>query len=98
MANVNVTYQEMHDAAGKLTAGQTEIEDKLAQLKGLIESLVAGGYVTDSSSKSFQTAYDQFNTGAKNTISGLNDMSGYLKKAAQTFQDADTQLANALGR
>lgn len=96
MANVNVTYQEMRDAANKLTTGQADIESKLSELKSLIDSLVSGGYVTDASSKSFQSSYDEFNTGAKNTIAGLEGMSSYLKTAAQTFEDADTQLSKAL--
>ena len=98
MANVNVTYQQMQDAATRLNNGRTEIDDLLGQLKSLVDSLVAEGYVTDSSSKSFQSSYDEFTTGAKNTIGGLEGMAQYLTTAAQTFQDADTQLASALGR
>ena len=96
MANVNVTYQQMHDAAGKLNNGRTEIDDMLARLKSLVDGLVADGYVTDSSSKQFQSSYEEFNHGAKQTIGGLEGMAQYLSKAAQTFQDADTQLASAL--
>ena len=98
MANVNVTYQQMQDAATKLNNGRVEIDNMLGQLKALVESLVAEGYVTDASSKSFQASYEEFTTGAKTTIGGLEGMAEYLKKAAQTFQDADTALAGALGR
>ncbi len=98
MANVNVTYQQMQDAATKLNNGRVEIDSMLGQLKSLVDSLVAEGYVTDSSSKSFQGSYEEFTTGAKNTIGGLEGMAEYLKKAAQTFQDADSSLAGALGR
>ena len=98
MANVNVTYQQMQDAATKLDNGRVEIDSMLGQLKSLVDSLVSEGYVTDSSSKSFQSSYDEFTTGAKNTIAGLEGMSSYLTKAAQTFQDADTSLASSLGR
>ena len=54
MANVNVTYQQMEDAAGRLLNGRTEIDGMLGQLKSLVDQLVAEGYVTDSSSKSFR--------------------------------------------
>jgi WXG100 family type VII secretion target len=96
MANVNVTYQQMKDAATKLNNGRIEIDDMLGQLKSLVDTLVAEGYVTDSSSKSFQSSYEEFTTGAKNTIGGLEGMSTYLTKAARTFEDADTSLASAL--
>ncbi len=98
MANVNVTYQQMEDAAGRLTSGRAEIDGMLGQLKGLVDQLVSEGYVTDSSSKSFQSSYDEFTTGAKNMIGGLDGMAQDLNQAAATFRDADTQLASALGR
>ncbi|MGY1703941.1 WXG100 family type VII secretion target [Geodermatophilus sp. SYSU D00697] len=98
MANVNVTYQQMEEAAGRLNNGRTEIDGLLGQLKSLVDQLVSDGYVTDSSSRSFQSSYDEFTTGAKNTIAGLEGMAQYLTQAAATFRDADTQLASALGR
>jgi WXG100 family type VII secretion target len=98
MANVNVTYQDMTAAADRLVNGRQEIESMLSQLKRLVDDLVSAGYVTDSSSKQFQGSYEEFNTGATQTIAGLDGMGQYLKTAAQTFQDADTQLASALGR
>jgi WXG100 family type VII secretion target len=98
MANVNVTYQDMNAAGDKLVAGRQEIETQLSQLKRLVDELVAGGYVTDSSSKQFQSSYEEFNTGVTKTIEGLDGMGSYLKQAAQTFQDADTQLASSLNR
>jgi WXG100 family type VII secretion target len=97
MANVNVTYQQMQDAASRLTNGRQEIDSMLGQLKAQIDQLVADGYVTDRSSKQFQSSYEEFNTGARNMIEGLDGMAKYLQTAAQTFQDADTQLASALG-
>jgi WXG100 family type VII secretion target len=98
MANVNVTYQQMEEAAGRLNNGRSEIDSLLGQLKSLVDQLVSDGYVTDSSSRSFQSSYDEFTTGAKNTIAGLEGMAQYLTQAAATFRDADTQLASALGR
>jgi WXG100 family type VII secretion target len=96
MANVNVTYQEMHSAAQRLTSGQTEITDKLNELQKLVNGLVNGGYVTDSSSKNFEAAFQEFNRGAQGVIGGLHQMSSYLTKAATTFQNADQELANSL--
>ena len=71
MSNLNVTYEEMHSAAAKLKAGRAEIEGQLARLKSMIDGLVSGGYVTDKSSKAFQTSYEEFNTGVNKTIEGL---------------------------
>ena len=95
-ANLNVTYHEMSDAATRLRDGQQQIESQLQTLKALVDALVHGGYVTDSSSKAFETSYTEFNEGARKTIQGLEGMGQYLDKAAQTFQQADQDLASAL--
>lgn len=98
MANVNVTYQQLHDQATKLNNGRVEIENQLAALKAQVDALVHDGFVTDSASQSFQQSYELFTKGARETISGLEGMASYLTQAAQAFQDVDSQLANALHR
>ena len=98
MSNLNVTYEEMHSAAGRLKAGKAEIEGQLAKLKSMIDGLVSGGYVTDKSSKAFQTSYEEFNTGVNKTIEGLDGMGEYLSQAAKALQDTDEQLASALNK
>jgi WXG100 family type VII secretion target len=94
--NVNVTYADMQSAAKQLQAGEQQIEADLSRLKKLVDNLVASGYITDTSSKQFETSYTEFNTGATKMIQGLNGMGQYLDAAAKAFQDTDTQLANAL--
>jgi WXG100 family type VII secretion target len=94
--NVNVTYGEMQTAARQLQAGEQTIESDLAKLKRLVDNLVAGGYVTDASSKQFEASYTQFNTGATKMIHGLNGMGQYLDQAVKAFHDTDTQLASSL--
>ncbi len=96
MANVNVTYEDMRGAATKLQSGQGEIEGTLEQLKSLISELISGGYVTDKSSKAFESSYEDFNSGAREMIGGLTDMGEYLKKAAQAMEETDESLASAL--
>ena len=96
-SNVNVTYQDMRDAANKLRAGQHDIQQKLGDLQKYVNQLVNAGYVTDRSSKQFDQSYNEFNSGANKTIEGLDGMSKFLEQAAQTFQQADEQLARGLG-
>lgn len=96
MANINVSYEDMRGAANQLKSGQSEIEGTLQKLKSLVDNLVDGGYVTDKSSKAFNTSYEEFNTGAKQTIEGLTGMGEYLTKAAEALEQTDEQLAAAL--
>lgn len=96
MNNVKVTYAEMQDQATKLNNGRIEIETKLTELKGQVDALVAGGFVTDNASGAFQGAYEEFNTGVGKTIEGLDGMATFLTKAAEAFANVDSELANAL--
>ncbi len=96
MPNLNVTYAEMQSAARQLQAGEQTISGDLSKLKRLVDNLVAGGYVTDSSSKQFEASYTQFNAGATKMIQGLTGMGQYLDAAVKAFTDADTQLAASL--
>lgn len=96
MANVSVSYQEMQDQANKLNGGRVDIEAQLTALKTQIEGLVNGGFVTDAASGQFLGSYEDFNRGVSKALDGLDGMATYLNKAAETFADVDTQLANAL--
>ena len=54
MANINVSYEDMTAAAQRLSNGMTQIDDLLSQLKGEMDQLVNGGFVTYQASKAFQ--------------------------------------------
>ncbi len=96
MANLNVTYGAMRDAATRLTAGQDEITTRLNELRVFIESLISSGFVTDQASVAFGESYRQFTQGATDTVSALTNLGQYLRQAAQTLEDADAQLAAGL--
>ncbi len=98
MPNVNVTYEEMRNAGRQLQAGQQDIEGRLQQLKAQVDQLVSSGYVTDQSSRAFQSSYEQFDTGARQMIAGLEGMNQYLQTAAGQFESTDQTLAQQLNR
>ncbi|MDR2672784.1 MAG: WXG100 family type VII secretion target [Coriobacteriales bacterium] len=97
MANVNVTYQEMEDAAKNLISKKDAIHSELNSLQSYISNLVSSGFVTDSASKKFDETYTQYTKGATETIEALQGMADYLTTAAQTLRDTDMQLGQALG-
>lgn len=96
MANLNVSYQEMTDAAARLAAGEQEIGRQLAELRAFVEGLISSGFVTDQASVAFGEANLQFTQGATATMQGLTALGDYLRRAATTLADTDTQLAAGL--
>lgn len=97
MPNVHLNYEDLKSSASQLKSGQQEVETLLTRLKSRIDSLVASGFVTDQASGKFQQSYEQWNTGAKNVIAGLDGMSNFLTTAVDQHQQLDTQLGQSAG-
>ncbi len=96
MANINVTYDQMTDAAGRLSTGKEEITQKLVDLNTMITQLVSNGYVTEQSSVAFNDTFEKYVQNTKGAIAALEDLSMFLKKAAEALRQTDTSLANTL--
>lgn len=73
-----------------------EIEEKLSELKKLVDNLIAEGFQTDKASGAFQTSYEEFTTGATKTIQGLEGLSSFLTSSADAFEQVDQQLSSAI--
>ena len=96
MANVNATYSDMTDVAGRLITGKEDLNAKLVELQAAVDALVESGFVTDSASGAFQTSYQGFTTGLTQAVSGLDGMSSFLTGAAEALGNVDTELGNAI--
>lgn len=98
MANINVTFQQMEDAAQRMKQEAGDMQGKLTQLRSMVENLVQDGYVTDKSSKRFDEAYKELNKGGEQVMEGLTGIAEYLKQAAEALRKTDEELANALNK
>lgn len=96
MSNVNISYQSLHETATKIQASREQIHRELDGLRSKIEQLVSSGFVTQRSSSAFLNAFNQYNSGAKKTIDGLDQVITYLNKVEQTYRETDQSLANAI--
>jgi WXG100 family type VII secretion target len=97
MANINVNYAELQTTANLIATGRDTIFSELDRLKGKIDELVSSGFITDTASKTFQTSYHRFTSGARTTIQGLDEVIRFLRAAEQTLRDTDSRMAQALG-
>jgi len=96
MANLNVTYADIEDAASRLVHGKEELTSQLSSLQHLIAALVSGGFVTDAASGAFQSTFDRFTHGATQTVSALDGLSQFLARAAEALRQTDEGLATAI--
>ena len=96
MANLNVTYEDMRNAATYLQSGRENLESQLMHLREYIANLVSSGFVTDAASHAFDSTYEAFTKSATETISSLEYLAMFLKNAADTLAEADSSLAGSL--
>ncbi len=96
MANMNVSYDELDNAANQLTSGQSQLEQQLHQLQSFIQNLVSSGFVTDQASGAFNETYEKFNTSAKSTVANLEILAQNLRSTANVLRDTDQQIASQL--
>ncbi|MCX5204959.1 WXG100 family type VII secretion target [Streptomyces sp. NBC_00237] len=93
--DLDVTYDDMRNAAKYIVKEKEKLNEKLNGLKKYIDNLVNTGFVTKSASKAFDQNFEEFTTGAKETIGGLDGIGDYLTTAADKFQSIDEELGRA---
>ena len=96
MANLNVTYEDLRDAARRLQAGKDDLHTKLTELSNLVQSLTASGFQAEQSSAAYRDSFEQFRTGTGQAIDGLDGLANFLVSAAGALQQTDEGLANAI--
>jgi len=96
MANLNVTYDDLRDAARRLTSGKEDLQQKLTDLSNLVHQLTAEGFQAEQSSAAYRDSFEQFRSGTSQAIDGLDGLSSFLVSAADTLQQTDEGLANAI--
>ncbi len=96
MANMNVSYDQMRDAATRLTTGKDDIGAKFNEMSHTITQLVSSGYVTDSSSSAFHDTFEKYVQSSRIALDALDGLAGFLVQAADALQQTDTGLAGKI--
>jgi WXG100 family type VII secretion target len=96
MANLNVTYDDLREAAQRLLAGKDDLNQKLVELSNLVDTLTSNGFQAQQSSAAYRDSFDQFRTGTTQAVDGLDGLSKFLVSAADALQQTDEGLASAI--
>ncbi len=96
MANLNVTYDDLRATAQHLLAGKDDLQQKLAELSNAVNTLTANGFQAEHSSAAYRDSFDQFTTGTRNAVDGLEGLSKFLVSAADALQQTDEGLAQSI--
>lgn len=98
MSDIQVNYEEVKASASRLDREREEITAKLQELDRMIDGLVQGAFKTQTASPRFKDSFNQWNSGARNVIEGLQGMTAFLNKAVQGHQELDSNLSSGLGQ
>lgn len=96
MANLNVTYDDLRDTASRLVTGQQDLQNKLVELSNLVQNLTSNGFQAEQSSAAYRDSFEQFTTGTRQAVDGLEGLSKFLTSAADALQQTDEGLASSL--
>ncbi|MFG1947539.1 WXG100 family type VII secretion target [Nonomuraea sp. NPDC048826] len=90
----HLSFPQVESSANRLNKEKEDIEGRLTQLKSMIDQLVSSDFVTERASGKFQQDYEQWNTGAKQVMQGLDGMSQFLKTAIAKHRELDASLSS----
>lgn len=93
MANINVSYAEIEQAASQLGSGRDEIAQRLRGMQTHISGLVSSGFVTDQASAKFDGAYGEYTASASTVIEKLTEIQTFLTQTSNAMRELDAQIA-----
>ena len=97
MADINVDYDAVVQAANRLRTGRGQLDQKLQQLKSMIDNLISSQFKTTSASGKLGDAYGRFTEAARRALESLDGMGSYLDSVKQQHEELDQNLAGGFG-
>jgi WXG100 family type VII secretion target len=97
MADINVDYDAVVRSANRLRSGRGQLDQKLNQLKSMIDNLISSQFKTTAASGKLGDAYTRFTNAARRSIEALDGMGSYLESVKQQHEELDQNLAGGFG-
>ena len=85
---------EMKSVAGDLNSGSEDIQAQLKTLKGRVDSLVGEGFSGGSGAPAFDSAYNNWDTSAKQLFDVLTSIGQALNQSGSDAEGFDADLAS----
>jgi uncharacterized protein YukE len=94
---INIDPAEIEEAAAWLRNQKEMMQQSLQEADSKMADVVAAAYSTPGSETKFKPYWDEYNTGTKQAIEGLEGVSEFLKAVAEAFVSTDDQTAGSIG-
>jgi len=96
MPDFKVNSDETASTSQALLNDFSTLQDKLTEVKGKIQQLLANGYTTPSAQQKFSPFFDEFAQGFTQINQSLQGIGQYVKSVGDSFQQTDDQLGSSL--
>ncbi len=97
MPDYKINSDETASTSQALLNDFTQLQDKLTEVRGKIQSLLANGYSTPAAQQKFSPFFDEFAKGFDQVNQGLQGIGQYVKSVGEAFSQTDDQLGSNLG-
>jgi WXG100 family type VII secretion target len=96
MPNFAVNSDETASTSAALLNDFSTLQDKLTEVRGKIQTLLAQGYSTPAAQQKFQPFFDEFARGFDQVNQSLQGIGQYVKAVGDAFSQTDEQLGSNL--
>jgi WXG100 family type VII secretion target len=97
MAEIKVTWEQLHQLSSQLASGSSEIEQRLSSMQSSLQPLFGGDWVGTASSQ-FQELWQQWHHGAAQLKQGLDGISKLLGNAATEYQKTEDAIKGSMSQ
>ncbi|GAB3276050.1 WXG100 family type VII secretion target [Kineosporia babensis] len=97
MPDFKVNSDETAATSQALLNDFAQLQDKLTEVRGKIENLLANGYTTPQAQQKFQPFFEEFARGFDQVNQGLSGIGQYVRSVGEAFTQTDDQLGSNLG-
>ncbi|GAA3599166.1 hypothetical protein GCM10022223_13250 [Kineosporia mesophila] len=97
MPDYKINSDETAATSQALLNDFTQLQDKLTEVRGKIQNLLANGYSTPAAQQKFSPFFDEFGKGFEQVNTGLQGIGQYVRSVGEAFTQTDDQLGSNLG-
>ncbi len=97
MPDFRINSDETAATSQALLNDFAQLQDKLTEVRGKIENLLANGYSTPQAQQKFQPFFEEFARGFDQVNQGLSGIGQYVRSVGEAFTQTDDQLGSNLG-
>ncbi len=94
---IHIEPSEIEEAAAWLRNQKEMMQQSLREADTKMGEVVAAAYATPGSETKFKPYWEEYNTGTREAIEGLEGVSQFLNAVAEAFVNTDDQTANSIG-